>query len=96
MQTALEPPATTRGAPHSMSVFSLVDAETLRKTVESLSSSTCELDILPTSFLKSVIHITTDLLRIINTSLLTGTFPSSLKTAVLKPLLKKITSMPPF
>ena len=45
MQTAPEPPATTRGAPHSMSVFSLVDAETLRKTVESLSSSTCELDI---------------------------------------------------
>jgi len=37
-----------------------------------------------------VIHlVTTDLLRIINTSLLNDAFPSAPKTAVLKPLLKK-------
>ncbi len=31
----------------------------------------------------------TDLLEVVNTSLLSGTFPNSLKTAVVKPLLKK-------
>ena len=73
-----------------MSEFSLIDFEILEKTVQNLNSSTCELDILPTSFFKSVIHlITTNLLEIINTSLQTGTFPNSLKTAVVKPLLKK-------
>ncbi len=30
-----------------------------------------------------------DLLEVVNTSLLSGTFPNSLKTAVVKPLLKK-------
>ncbi len=30
-----------------------------------------------------------DLLEVVNTSLISGTFPSSLKTAVVKPLLKK-------
>lgn len=58
--------------------------------LHSLSSSTCELDILPTAFLKSILHvISNDLLQIIITSLKTGIFPSSLKTAVVQPLLKK-------
>ena len=59
-----------------------VDLDTLEKTVQSLSSSTSELDILPTSFFKSVLPlIATDVLLIINTSLLTGMFPKSLKMA---------------
>ncbi|KAL2088527.1 hypothetical protein ACEWY4_015426 [Coilia grayii] len=73
-----------------MPTFDLVDYETLEKTVQNLSSSTSELDILPTIFFKSVLHlISADVLQIINTSLQTGIFPSSLKNAVVKPLLKK-------
>ena len=85
-----EPPTILRNELSTLSNFRPVDLDTREKTVQSLSSSTSELDILPTSFFKSVLHlIATDVLLIINTSLLTGTFPKSLKMAVLKPLLKK-------
>ena len=58
--------------------------------MRSLSSSTSELDVLPTKFFKTIFHlISADILQIINTSLQTGIFPTSLKTAVVKPLLKK-------
>ncbi|KAL2083495.1 hypothetical protein ACEWY4_021268 [Coilia grayii] len=86
----LEPLAVERGDLNLMPTFDLVDYETLEKTVQNLSSSTSELDILPTNFFKSVLHlISADVLQIINTSLQTGIFPSSLKNAVVKPLLKK-------
>ncbi len=46
--------------------------------------------ILPTSFFKSVLNcLEADLLEVVNASLLSGTFPNSLKTAVVKLLLKK-------
>ena len=55
-----------------------------------LESSSCCLDTLPTSFFKSVYNcLSADLLEIVNSSLLSGIFPESLKTAVIKPLLKK-------
>ncbi|KAF7646176.1 hypothetical protein LDENG_00192120, partial [Lucifuga dentata] len=58
--------------------------------VQQLKSSTCSLDILPTTFLKGVFSsLTEDLLHIVNCSLLSGIFPTSLKTAVVRPLLKK-------
>ncbi|XP_062379523.1 uncharacterized protein LOC134068036 [Sardina pilchardus] len=85
-----ELPATNRGKLNLMSEFNLIDYETLEKTVQILSSSTCVLDTLPTNFFKTVFHlIASDVLHIVNTSLLSGTFPKSLKTAVVKPLLKK-------
>jgi hypothetical protein len=85
-----ELPATNRGKLNLMSEFSLIDYETLEKTVQNLSPSTCVLDTLPTNFFKTVFHlIAADVLQIVNVSLLSGTFPKSLKTAVVKPLLKK-------
>lgn len=46
--------------------------------------------LLANSFLKSVFHlIAADVLKMINVSLLSGTLPKSLKTAAIKPLLKK-------
>lgn len=73
-----------------MSDFSLIDMDTLVKIIQNLSSSTSVLDTLPTRFFKSVLYlIIPDVLQIINTSLQTGIFPQSLKTAVVKPLLKK-------
>ena len=78
------------GTVNLMSNFCMIDSETLEKTVQSLSSSTCTLDTLPTIFFKSVLHLLTpDLLKIINSSLETGIFPKSLKTAIIKLLLKK-------
>ena len=74
----------------TLSHFNSINSDTLEKTVRSLSSSTSELDVLPTKFFKTIFHlISADILQIINTSLQTGIFPTSLKTAVVKPLLKK-------
>ncbi len=73
-----------------MSVFKTIDSKILEEIVQHLKSSTCYLDTLPTSFFKSVLNcLEADLLEVVNTSLLSGTFPNSLKTAVVKPLLKK-------
>ncbi len=74
----------------TMSVFETIDSKILEEIVQHLKSSTCYLDTLPTSFFKSVLNsLEVDLLEVVNTSLLSGTFPNSLKTAVVKPLLKK-------
>ncbi len=74
----------------TMSVFEAIDSNILKEIVQHLKSSTCYLDTLPTSFFKSVLNcLEADLLEVVNTSLLSGTFPNSLKTAVVKPLLKK-------
>ncbi len=70
--------------------FETIDSKILEEIVQHLKSSTCYLDTLPTSFFKSVLNcLEVDLLEVVNTSLLSGTFPNSLKTAVVKPLLKK-------
>ncbi len=62
----------------------------LKEIVQLLKSSTFSLDTLPTSSFKSVLNgLEADLLEVVNTSLLSGTFPNSLKTAVVKPFLKK-------
>ncbi len=64
--------------------------EILEEIVQHLKSSTCYLDTLPKFFFKSVLNcLEADILEVVNTSLLSGTFPYSLKTAVVKPLLKK-------
>ncbi len=74
----------------TMSVFKTIDSKILEEIVQHLKSSTCYLDTLPTTFFKSVTNcLEADLLEVVNTSLLSGTFPNSLKTAVFKPLLKK-------
>ncbi len=74
----------------TMSVFEAIDSKILEEIVQHLKSSTCYLDTLPTSFFKSVLNcLEADLLEVVNTSLLSGTFPNSLQTAVVKPLLKK-------
>uniref|UniRef100_A0A3B1K2F9 Reverse transcriptase domain-containing protein n=1 Tax=Astyanax mexicanus TaxID=7994 RepID=A0A3B1K2F9_ASTMX len=74
----------------NMSQFSTINEEVLIDTVSHLKSSTCSLDTLPTKFLKNVFNsISADILQIVNTSLMSGDFPNSLKTAVVKPLLKK-------
>ncbi len=73
-----------------MSVFEAIDSKILEEIIQHLKSSTCYIDTLPTSFFKSVLNcLEADLLEVVNTLLLSGTFPNSLKTAVVKPLLKK-------
>ncbi|CAJ1082756.1 hypothetical protein KUCAC02_009465 [Xyrichtys novacula] len=76
--------------PSSMTQFNPINIKTLEDIILNLNSSTCCLDILPTGFFKTVSNcMASDLLQIVNMSLLSGVFPQALKTAVIKPLLKK-------
>ncbi len=73
-----------------MSVFEEIDSKIWEEIVQHLKSSNYSLDTLSTSFFKSVLNcLEADLLEVVNASLLSGTFPNTLKTAVVKPLLKK-------
>ena len=74
----------------TMSKFIPINCKTLEKIMSRLKPSTCALDVLPTSFLKNIFSCLADeLIQIINTSLSSGVFPETLKSAVIKPLLKK-------
>ena len=75
--------------------FVPVDAEMLIKVISQLKPTACVLDPILTSFLKSVYgFLDEDFLNNINCSFQTGVFPTSLKTAIVKPLLKRNTSDP--
>ncbi len=75
----------------TMSIFEAIESNILEEIVQHLKSSTCYLETLSTSFFKSVLNcLEADLLEVVNASLLSGTFPNYLKTAVIKPLLKKL------
>ncbi len=66
-----------------MSVFEAIDSNILEEIAHNIKSSTCYLGTLPTSFFKSVFNcFEADILEVVNSSLLSGTFPNSLKTTV--------------
>ena len=75
---------------NEMVSFSLPSMSLLRKTVSKLKHSTCPLDPIPTKFFKENFEcMEDDVLALITSSLISGTFPQELKTALVKPLLKK-------
>ncbi len=81
----------TKTNPNTMTQFDQINHKNLEDIIQHLKSSSCCLDILPTGFLKKASNVMTlDLMQIVNTSLISGIFPQALKTAVIKPLLKKI------
>ncbi len=71
-----------------MSVFEEIDSNILEEIVLHLKSSMLSWHILHI-FFSSVLNCLEADLLVVNTSLLSGTFQNSLKTAVVKPLLKK-------
>lgn len=74
----------------AMNDFAAVYNEILRKVVMQLKSSRFTWPHPPPPFFKTVFNCPEDeVLAILNHSLLTGTFPYALKTAVVKPLLQK-------
>src|SRR6478609_9574841 len=61
-----------------------------KKTTSGTSSTTCCLDSIPTSLLKSCIDVLiTPITTLVNLSLSEGSFPANFKTATVRPLLKK-------
>jgi len=62
----------------------------LKELLKSITIKTCDLDPLPTKLYSDCLpHLLPSILEIINTSLTSGNFPTSFKTAIVRPLLKK-------
>ena len=56
-----------------------------------MNPTTCEIDPVPTNlFIQILDTVLPTLTNILNTSLQSGVFPQCLKTAIVKPLLKKV------
>src|SRR6478609_6852280 len=73
-------------------LFQFLPATTaeVRKIILTSSSTTCCLDSIPTSLLKSCIDVLiTPITILVNLSLSEGSFPANFKTATVRPLLKK-------
>ena len=75
--------------------FSSITKEEVEDVIRKMKPSTCALDPFPTALLKANISAVSPLItNIINHSLLAGHIPSALKTAVIRPTLKKPTLDP--
>ena len=75
---------------HQLQEFEQTSNPEIKNIVVALANKQCELDPLPTWLLKSIIDmIAPTITKIVNISLSTATMPSSLKTAIVRPILKK-------
>ena len=76
--------------PPLLSSFAPSTEEEVRRIIMSSSDTSCDLDVIPTSLLKSCLDVLIKPITIIvNMSLSEGSFPSTFKHALVKPLLKK-------
>ena len=74
----------------SLSAFQRISKEQLHEVIGSLNKKECVLDPLPVKVMSECIHeLTPILLFIVNMSIETGKFPAQLKSAVVRPILKK-------
>lgn len=75
--------------------FSDATQEEVEDIIKRMKPSTCALDPFPSTLLKANLSVVSPFItKIINLSLLVGHIPSALKTAVIRPLLKKPTMDP--
>ena len=73
-----------------LSDFPLADEDEVLRLISKAPSKSCDLDPLPTWMLKmNTGTLLSALVSIVNSSLATGSFPSSLKEAIVSPILKK-------
>ena len=75
----------------SLNQFILVSPEDVVHIIQGMPTKSCESDAISTSLLKEILlALAPSLAKIINTSLEHGTFVSSWKVAIIRPLLKKV------
>ena len=85
-----EPPGVNTPNMISFDTFCPVTVEEICKTIMCCPTTSCVLDPLPTQLLKTNVDILSPVItRIVNLSLTTGKFPSSQKSTIITPLLKK-------
>ena len=72
-------------------LFSPMMESQVKKIIMGMQSKSCELDPIPTTLLKEVLHIVSPIItKIANLSLCQGEFCSAWKTTTVHPLLKKL------
>ena len=74
--------------PESLLDFASVSDEIVSKIIRNSPVKSCSLDPLPTHVLKHTKHLVTFITNSVNKSIITGTFPSSFKRALVSPLIK--------
>ena len=74
--------------------FSPCSTDEVDKVIRNSSKASCQLDPIPTNILRELPSLIPIITHIINLSLSSGYFPSELKSAIVKPLLKKSTVDP--
>ena len=76
--------------PHSFESFETVTEDDVRAIIVKSKPTTCSLDPIPTPLLvENIDPLLPAVTQVVNESLVTGIFPTTFKTAVVKPLLKK-------
>ena len=85
--TILSPITSSLG--EDLSKFTLMTDEEILKIIKNSPTKSCSLDPLPTWLLKKTDTLLPTITQIINKSLASGTFPTSFKSALVRPLLKK-------
>ena len=90
-----EPPSVNKPNLISFETFCPVTVGEICKTIMCCPTTSCVLDLLPTQLLKTNVDILSPVIpRLVNLSLTTGKFPSSQKSAIITPLLKKASLNP--
>lgn len=83
------PPTKPRTPPPILSELTPTSVEELMRLIKKSPGKSCELDCIPTSLLKETMDVHLPVLtKVINASFSAGCFPSQLKTAIVRPLLK--------
>ena len=101
IRSALSGPPTQTVPPYTYAIsqplncFPVVSSEEVQNIIRKMKPSTCALDPLPTSLVKTHVTVLSPLIAsVINHSLQTGHVPPVLKKAIIRPLLKKHTLDP--
>lgn len=85
----------TEAKVETLTHFKPLSIEEIKKTVNALATKSCEIDAIPTKILKQYLNEFAPIIqKLVNTSLVTATFPSKWKEAILRPLIKKLSMGP--
>ena len=80
--------------PPAFNAFMPVTEDEVHKCISESPTKSCSLDTIPTSLLKDCLDILSSITKLVNYSLIEGSFPNSFKKAVVAPPLIKKASLP--
>ena len=93
--TVNSPPYLSSAVPSTLAVFEVVTVEYVTKLIAASPNKSCDLDPIATSLVKQEAELLAPLINtIINESLKNGDFPQAFKSAIVTPLLKKVSLDP--